>query len=170
MASSSVSSEQTFIGPGLSPFKRIVTIVGIIILVGLVLWIAVYQNSTRNDATVIGSSIAAILFIAGFVYYLGLVAPIPFTITINEEGITKRNRKGESIALTWDQITRVKEEFFPNGKRISVAVHRKVTSAGQKSRAWVVYRDDIDDIDRLAETLKNTIPATCKWDSETVHE
>ena len=167
---SSLSSEQTFIGPGLSPFKRIVTILGVIGLVALVLWIAVYQHSSRSDVSVIGSSIAALLFIGGFIYYLGLIAPVPFTITVGPDGVVKRSRKGEVIALRWDELKRVKEEFFPNGKRISVGVYRAVTQPGQKPRAWVVYRDDVTDIDGLAETLKQAIPETCEWESETVHE
>ena len=166
----SVTNEQVFIGPGLSPFKRIVTILGVICLVALVLWIAVYQQNTRNDASVIGSTIAAIVLIGGFIYYLSLVAPVPFTITIGPQGVLKRSRKGDVIDLRWEDLTRVKEEFFPNGKRIGVIVYRKVTAPDQKAKAWAVYRDDVTDLDGLADTLKKAIPQTCKWESETVHE
>lgn len=168
--SSVTHDEHVFIGPGLSPLKRVVTIVGVICLIAVVLWIAVYQQSTRNDASVIGSTIAAILFIGGFIYYLSLIAPVPFTITVNSRGIIKCSPKGDSIDLPWDDLTRIKEEFFPNGKRISVIVYRKVTTADQKAKAWAVYRDDVTDLDGLAETLKQAIPETCQWESETVHE
>jgi hypothetical protein len=167
---SSATNEQIFIGPGLSPFKRIVTIFGVICLIGLVLWIAVYQHSARNDASVIGSTIAALLFIGGFVYYLSLVAPVPFTITVSPQGVLKRSRKGDVIDLHWEDVTRIKEEFFPNGKRISVIVYRKVTAPNQKAKAWAVYRDDVTDLDGLAEALQKVLPETCKWESETVHE
>lgn len=167
---SSATNEQVFIGPGLSPFKRIVTILGVICLVALVLWIAVYQHDTRNDASVIGSTIAALLFIGGFVYYLSLVAPVPFTITVSSQGVFKRSRKGDVVDLHWEDVTRIKEEFFPNGKRISIIVYRKVTAPDQKAKAWAVYRDDVTDLDSLAETLQKAIPETCKWESETVHE
>ena len=170
MASSSVGQEQVFIGPGLSLFKRIVTILGVIGVTSLVLWIAIYQHSNHNDATVIGSTIAAVLFIAGFVYYLRLVAPVPFTISLTPQTLVKKSRKGEIIELPWASLTRVKEEFFPNGKRISVTVYRKVTEPGQKAKVWAVYRDDITDLDGLAEALKTAIPETCSWESETVHE
>jgi len=80
MASSSFSAGQIFIGPGLSLFKRIVTSLLVIGLVALVLWIAVYQHNAHDDVSVVGSSIAAILFIAGFTYYLKLIAPVPCTI------------------------------------------------------------------------------------------
>ena len=109
---SSVTNEQVFIGPGLSLFKRIVTILGVICIIALVLWIAVYQQSSRNDALVIGSTIAALLFIGGFVYYLGLIAPVPFTITVSPDGIFKRNRKGDAIDLCWEDVTCIKEEIL----------------------------------------------------------
>lgn len=170
MASSSVSSEQVFIGPGLSLFKRIVTILSLVGLVALVLWIAIYQHNAHDDASVIGSTIAAVLFIGGFTYYLMLIAPVPFTITLSSEGVNKRNRRGETIRLTWDELTKVKEEFFPNGKRIGITLYRKVTQPGQKAKAWAVYRDDVTDLDGLAHALKHALPETCVWQSETVHE
>jgi len=167
---SSATNEQVFIGPGLSPFKRIVTVFGVICLVVLVLWIAVYQHSARNDASVIGSTIAALLFIGGFIYYLSLIAPVPFAITVSSQGLFKRSRKGDTVDLHWEDVTRIKEEFFPNGKRLSVIVYRKVTEPGQKAKAWAVYRDDVTDLDGLAEALQKAIPETCTWESKTVHE
>ncbi|GCE48129.1 hypothetical protein EI42_04127 [Thermosporothrix hazakensis] len=168
MASSSPAQEQgqIFIGPGLSRFKLVVTTLGIIGAVGVVLWIAYYQIPSFG----VGSTILALLFILGFVYYLRLIAPVPFTISLTEEGVIKRNKRGEEIKVRWEDLTRVKEEFFPNGKRISVIAYRKVTEPGQKPKAWAVYRDDVTDLDGLAAALKSAIPETCEWVSETVHE
>lgn len=167
MASSTTgtTNEQVFIGPGLSRFKQIMTIVGIVGLTAIVLWIAIHQG-----VSAIGSTIAAILFIAGFITYLRIIAPVPFTIHLNAETLVKRSRDGEEVALRWEDLTRIKEEFFPNGKRISVIVYRTVTEPSQKAKAWAVYRDDVTDIDALAAALKQTIPPTCQWQSETVHE
>lgn len=165
MASSSTMQEQVFIGPGLSPFKRVVTVLGVVGVTALVLWIALHQG-----ASAVGSTIAAIVFILGFVLYLRIVAPVPFTITLTPEKLIKQSRNGEEIALTWQELTRIKEEFFPNGKRISVIVYRQVSQPQQKAKAWAVYRDDVTDIDGLAAALKATIPPTCQWQSETVHE
>ncbi|GCE11094.1 hypothetical protein [Tengunoibacter tsumagoiensis] len=162
---SSVAPEQVFIGPGLSPFKRIMTVIGVIAVTALVFWIALHQG-----ASAVGSTIVAVLFIAGFVYYLTLVAPVPFTITLSPIALVKRSKKGESIELPWQSLTRVKEEFFPNGKRISITVYRQVSEPGQKPKAWAVYRDDVTDLDGLANALKLSIPETCQWQSETVHE
>lgn len=165
MASSSTTQEQVFIGPGLSPFKRVVTVIGVIAIIGLVLWIAIHQGLSA-----IGSTIVAILFILGFVYYLRLVAPVPFTITLGPQALVKRSNKGEEIVIQWENLTKIKEEFFPNGKRISVIAYRKVTEPGQKAKAWAVYRDDVTDLDGLATALQQSIPPTCEWQSETVHE
>ncbi len=162
---SSITKEQIFEGPGLSPFKRIITVVGIIGVVALVLWIAIHQGFSA-----VGSTIAAILFIGGFVYYLYIVAPVPFTICIEPAALVKRSRKGETIEIPWADLTRVKEEFFPNGKRIGITVYRKVADLQQKPKAWAVYRDDVTDLDGLAAALKQVIPPTCTWQSETVHE
>jgi hypothetical protein len=165
MASSSTAQDRIFIGPGLSPFKRIVTIIGVTGLTALVLWIAIYQG-----VSAIGSTIAAILFILGFIIYLRIVAPVPFTIEIEPEVLIKRSKRGEVIAVRWDQVTRIKEEFFPNGKRISLTVYRKPAHPREKTKAWAVYRDDVTAIDSLAAALQQAMPGTCEWKSETVHE
>ncbi len=165
MASSTMAEGQIFIGPGLSRFKQVVTIVGVFGVTALVLWIAIHQG-----VSAVGSTIAAILFIVGFVLYLRIVAPIPFTITIEPQALVKRSRNGEEIVVPWSALTRVKEEFFPNGKRISITVYRHSIEPQQKAKAWVVYRDDVTNLDGLAEALKLAIPETCQWQSETVHE
>jgi hypothetical protein len=165
MASSATAQEKVFIGPGLSPFKRIVTITGVILSIALVLWIAVHQGSPA-----IGSTVLAILFILGFVYYLRMIEPVPFTIHLEKEALVKRSKKGEVIAIPWENLTRVREEFFQNGKRIGIIVFRKPSSPQEKARAWAVYRDDVTDIDALAEALKAAIPETCEWQSEIVHD
>src|SRR6266568_9146871 len=90
LMSSATAQEHTFIGPGLSPFKRIVTIIGVVGITALVLAIALHQG-----ASAIGSTIAAVLFILGFVIYLRIVAPVPFTITLEPEAVVKRNKNGE---------------------------------------------------------------------------
>ncbi len=165
MASSPTTHGQIFIGPGLSLFKKIVTLLGLLGLTALVLWIAIHQG-----VSAVGSTIAAVLFITGFILYLRIVAPVPFTIELEPTALIKRSRNGEIISIPWEELTRIKEEFFPNGKRISVIAYRKVTSPQQKAKAWAVYRDDVTDIDGLADALKQTIPETCVWEHETVHE
>jgi hypothetical protein len=165
MATSTDAQGQVFIGPGLSPFKRVMTVVGVLIVTTLVVLIAI-----REGAPATGSLIVAIVFIFGFVIYLRIVAPIPFTIELKPDTLVKRGRDGEVIELRWEQLTRIKEEFFPNGKRIGIIVYRNPTTPQEKTKAWAVYRDDVTDIDTLAKTLQAAIPPTCQWQSETVHE
>ncbi len=165
MASSPTAQGQVFIGPGLSLFKKVVTLLGLLGVTALVLWIAIHQG-----VSAVGSTITAILFITGFVLYLRIVAPVPFTIELEAAALIKRSGNGEIISIPWEDLTRIKEEFFPNGKRIGVIAYRKVTSPQQKAKAWAVYRDDVTDLDALADALKQAIPETCTWESETVHE
>jgi len=165
MASSTAAQGLVFIGPGPTSFKRVMTYIGVLGITAVVLVIAL-----REGVPAVGSTVVAIVFILGFVVYLRLIAPVPFTITLAPEALVKRSRNGEVIEVRWEELTRVKEEFFPNGKRISIIVYRKVTESGQKAKAWAVYRDDVTDLDGLAEALKHAIPETCQWQSETVHE
>ncbi len=159
------AQQQVFIGPGLSPFKRIATTIGVLIVAAVVLLIAM-----REGLPAVGSTIVALLFILGFIVYLRIIAPIPFTIEIGPESVIKRSRNGEVIEVRWDQMTRIKEEFFPNGKRISITVYRKPSTPQEKPKAWAVYRDDVTDLDGLAESLRQAMPETCQWQSETVHD
>ena len=165
MAASSAEQEKVFIGPGLSPFKRLGTIFGVIVITIVVLWIAIHQGTPA-----IGSTIAAIALILGFVIYLRIIAPVPFTIELGTEALIKRSKNGEVIEVSWEKLTKVKEEFFPNGKRIGLTVYRQPGNPQEKAKAWAVYRDDVTDLDGLAEHLKVAIPETCQWQSETVHD
>jgi hypothetical protein len=162
---SSVAQEHVFEGHGLSRFKFAITTLLVIGVVALVLWIAIHEG-----VSALGSTIVALLFILGFIYYLRLIAPIPFTIRLEPDKLVKANRKGEVVEVRWEDLDRIKEEFFKNGTRIGVSAYRRVTGPGQKAKAWSVYRDDVNDIDGLAAALKQAIPPTCKWQSETVHD
>lgn len=160
---------RVFSGPGLSPLKRVVTVLGVIFVLALVLWIGINQGILQGGPAV-GSTLVAILFVLGFVYYLRLIAPVPFTIELEREALLKRSKRGEVIEIRWENLTRVKEEFFPNGKRIGLTIYRRPGSPQEKAKAWAVYRDDVTDIDALAAALHASIPATCEWLSETVHD
>src|SRR5690349_18232888 len=127
MASSTTAQGQIFVGPGLSPFKRVVTFIGVLGVTALVLWIAIHEG-----VSAIGSTIVAIIFILGFVIYLRIVTPVPFTIILEPAALVKRSRNSEVIEVRWEDLTRVKEEFFPNGKRISITVYRKPATPQQK--------------------------------------
>jgi len=165
MASSPTAEGRVFIGPGLKPAKLILTLAAVLGVTTLVLLIAL-----REGAPAIGSTIAALVLIMGFLIYLRIIAPVPFTISLEPEALVKRSSNGEVIEVRWEDLARIKEEFFPNGKRISITTYRKPSSPQQKAKAWAVYRDDVTDIDSLASALKEAIPKTCQWQSEIVHE
>src|SRR5260370_2569070 len=94
MASTTAGQGQVFIGPGLSPFKRIVTIIAVLGITALVLWIAVHQG-----ASAAGSTVVAVVFIIGFLVYLRIIAPVPFTITLVPRSLVKRSRNREGIGV-----------------------------------------------------------------------
>src|SRR5579875_1522845 len=171
MVSSALAEPRTFVGRGLSPLKRAVTVVALLTITLAGLLIAWHEGLSA-----IGSTIAALLFIAGFIYYLWIIAPQPFTITVSAEEIVKRDQRGETVALRWEELARVKEEFFPNGTRISLALYRRPTASegteasGQPMRVWVVYRDDVDDLDGLTALVQQLKPADCRWESARLHE
>jgi hypothetical protein len=169
MASPVTAQAKVFIGPGLSLFKRITTTLGVVLLLALILWIGIDQGFLQGGSA-IGSTIVAVLFVLGFIYYLRLIAPVPFTIELAEEALIKRSKKGEVIEIRWENLTRIKEEFFHNGKRIGITAFRKPSAPQEKAKAWAVYRDDVTDIDALAIALKAAIPEACEWLSETVHD
>ena len=104
MASSPTTEGQVFIGPGLKPAKLILTLAAVLGVTTLVLWIAL-----REGAPAIGSTIVALLFITGFLIYLRIVAPVPFTISLEPEALVKRSRNGEVIEVRWEDLTRIKE-------------------------------------------------------------
>lgn len=164
-ASSEAQQQNIFIGPGLSLFKRVVTVIGVLLIGVIIILIA-----WREGAPAVGSTIAALLFLGGFIYYLRIIAPVPFTIEIAPQSLIKRNRGGEVIDIPWERVTRIREEFFPNGKRIGIIVYRNPATPKEKAKAWAVYRDDVADIDALAAALQQALPETAQWQSETVHE
>src|SRR2546423_15341641 len=98
MASSSAAQGpgQIFVGPGLSPFKRIMTVIGVLVVTALVLWIAIHEGLSAG-----GSPISAILFFFGFGHYLLIIAPVPFSIELEPKQLVKRNHNGEGVGQRW---------------------------------------------------------------------
>ena len=56
----------------------------------------------------------------------------------------------------------------PSGKSLERWERKGIDAL--KAKAWAVYRDDVTDLDGLAEALQKALPETCQWESETVHE
>lgn len=153
-----------WVSPGVSVRKRILTGIGVALVAVLFFFIAAYEGASALVSTIIG-----VIFIGGFVGYLRVVAPTPFTLRLDERGVTRSDRGAEPQLITWGAIARVKEEVFKSGIAVSVTVYKRVGAKGLH-RAWVVYRDDIPQFDAFVETFSAALPLDRPWTRETVHE
>lgn len=150
--------------PGVSPKKRVMTAFGVALASVIFFAIAYLQGGQMLVSTIIG-----LVFIGGFVWYLRTVAPTPFTITLDGNGITRAEIGGEPVAIPWTGVAKIKEEVFPSGKPVSIAVFKRVGERGLH-RAWVVYGDDLEDFAGFIAALRRAVPEDRPWLRETVHE
>jgi hypothetical protein len=152
-----------FASPGLTPGRKYGTAIMLFVLGLFVVGIVFYDGGSLVVSAVLG-----LLLIAGFVWYLRLIAPAPFTLRLTPEGLTRQEKAREPLIIPWDRMARVKEEQFANGKIIGVMVYARSTQSVY--RALVLYRDDLPQFDEFRQALKaSTLPET-RWHLETVHE
>jgi len=153
-----------FASPGLTPSRRYGTAIMLFLLGLFVVGIVFFEGHSGIVAAVLGT-----LLIAGFVWYLRMIAPAPFTLQLTPEGLVRQERGASApLVIHWSQFARVKEEQFPNGKIIAVMVYARSTQSVY--RALVLYRDDLPQFDAFRQALKAaTLPET-PWQLETVHE
>lgn len=158
--------------------RQILSHVGVVAAAALFFFLALWQGATMLVSTLIG-----IVFIGGFVGYLRVIAPTPFTIALDAAGITRAEQarrpavsgsgsgssKGEPAVIPWGQVAKVKEERFKSGKSVSLTVYKRVGERGLH-RAFVIYRDDVGDYDGLRDGLRAGLPDTCPWLVEQIHE
>ena len=162
-AGSRSASTIEFSSPGLTPLRRYGTAVMLFVLGLFVVGIVLYEGHSGIVAAVLGA-----LLIAGFVWYLRMIAPAPFTLSLTPDGLVRKEGSGEPLVIPWNQFARVKEEQFSNGKIIGVMVYAR--SRQSVYRALVLYRDDLPQFDAFRKALKAaTLPET-PWQRETVHE
>ena len=150
--------------PGVSLRKRIITGLGIALVAALFLFIAWYENASMFVSTLIG-----LVFIGCFIWYLRIVAPTPYTIRLDDNGIARTERGAEAQTIPWTSIARIKEEAFKNGTSVSFALYKRV---GERNvaRAFVIYRDDIPRFDEFLAAVRAHLPESVEWRRETVHE
>jgi hypothetical protein len=153
-----------WVSPGVSVRKRWLTGIGVAIASAVFFYIALSEGATMLVSTLIG-----IIFIGGFIGYLRVVAPTPFTIRLSDEGISRSERNGEPQLIAWANVAKIKEEDFPNGKPVSIAVFKRVGERGLH-RSWVVYGDDIPRFAEFIAALHAGLPESTPWLRETVHE
>jgi hypothetical protein len=152
-----------WVSPGVSLRKRIITGFGVALVVVIFFFIAHSEGASALVSTIIGA-----IFIAGFVGYLRVVAPTPFTLRLDERGVTRAERGAEPQFIPWAGVARVKEERFKSGVTVSVTVYKRVGARGLH-RAWVIYRDDIPEFDAFIEAFAAALPEDRPWARETVH-
>jgi hypothetical protein len=153
-----------WVSPGVSMRKRIITGIGVALVAILFFFIAASEGAPALVSTIIG-----VIFIAGFVGYLRVVAPAPFTLRLDERGVTRTDRGAEPQLITWGGVARVKEEVFKSGVAVSFTLYKRVGARGLH-RAWVVYRDDIPQFDAFVEAFAAALPLDRPWARETIHE
>lgn len=153
-----------WISPGVSVRKRWMTGIGVAGAAVLFFWIALAEGASMFVSTLIG-----VVFIGCFVWYLASVAPAPFTIRLDDQGVSRVENNGDTQAATWDGIAKIKEEVFKNGTSVSLTLYKRVGERGLH-RSWVAYRDDLPRFDALVEALRTGLPESTPWIRERVHE
>jgi hypothetical protein len=153
-----------FPSPGLTPARRYGTAIMLLVLGLFVIGVVWYEGRSALISAALG-----LLLIAGFIWYLRLIAPAPFTLKLTTEGLVREEAGQEPLLIAWDGFARVKEEQFTNKKIISVTVYKKVGARGVH-RALVLYRDDLPRFDEFRKALKDATPPETPWHLETVHE
>lgn len=150
--------------PGVPYGRRVLTGAGVTLAAVLFFFLALWQGATMLVSTLIGA-----VFIGGFVGYLLLVAPAPFTLTVDADGVRRVSRGGASADVPWQSVARVKEERFPSGKPLSLTVYKRSGERGL-FRAFVVYGDDLTHFDSFLSAVRARVPADRPWQVERVHE
>lgn len=163
-AESSSVHAQVWSSPGVSVRKRWLTGCGVALAAALFFWVALAEGASMLVSTVIG-----VIFIGCFIWYLAIVAPTPFTVTLDAHGVTRAEAGAEAATIPWAGVAKVKEETFKNGTSVSLTVYKRVGDRGLH-RAWVVYRDDISRFDSLVTALQAGLPEATPWLRETVHD
>jgi hypothetical protein len=166
MTSSTKQSDErlAFASPGVPRNRKIGTGIFIALVGAFTLLVAADQK-----ANVIISTVIALFFIGGFIFYLRIAAPPPFQIFFDSDAIRREEQGTEQITVPWDQVVKVKEERFPNQLPISIAIYKRVGAKGLH-RAFIVYRDDLPAFSQFIDELKNRISADVRWNIEITHE
>lgn len=160
----SAPPERIFTSPGVTVNRKIGTGIFVGLLGLFTLFVAIEQG-----ATVVVSTIIGVVFIGGFIGYLRVVAPPPFRVALAAEALRYEEQGMERVVIPWPNVVKIKEERFPNGLPISLAVYKRVGAKGLH-RAFLVWRDDLPAFDELVTALRDHVPATTRWNVETVHE
>lgn len=164
IASHSDEQRVQFASPGVPTNRKVVTGIFLGVLALLTIGIALDQGASVLISTIIGA-----LFILGFIGYLRILAPPPFCISLDSDALRREEQGMERSEIAWPNVVKVKEERFPNGLPISLAIYKRVGEKGLH-RAYIVYRDDLPGFEDFLVALKQRVPSATRWNTETVHE
>src|SRR5258707_14053872 len=114
--------------------RRVLTGGGLIAAAALFFFLALWQGATMLVSTLIG-----VVFIGGFVGYLWVVAPTPFTLTIDASGLARAERGRPPAVIPWPSGAKIKEQRFKNGKGVSLTRYKQVREP-RTNRSFVVYQ------------------------------
>lgn len=153
-----------FASPGVPNNRKIATGLFLGVLALVTIGIALDQGASVLISTIIGA-----VFILGFIGYLRILAPPPFCISLDGDALRREEQGMERSEIAWPNVVKVKEERFPNGLPISLAIYKRVGDKGLH-RAYIVYRDDLPGFEDFLVALKQRVPPDTRWNTETVHE
>lgn len=153
-----------YASPGVTTNRKIGTGIFLALIAAFTIFVAAEQGASVIISTIIGA-----LFIGGFIAYLRIVAPVPFRITFDATGLRREEQGMEQQIITWENVVKVKEDRFPNGLSLSVAVYKRVGTKGLH-RAFIVFRDDLPGFEDFLADLKRRVPPTTRWNVDIVHE
>ncbi len=158
------SAETVYASPGVTTTRKIGTGIFLALVAAFTIFVAVEQGANVLVSTIIGA-----LFIGGFIAYLKIVAPPPFRIIFTQAGLRREEQGMEQVEIAWPNVVKVKEDRFPNGLPISVAIFKRVGTKGLH-RAFIVYRDDLPGFEDFLADLKRRVPNETRWVVDIVHE
>jgi hypothetical protein len=153
-----------YASPGVTTNRKIGTGIFLALLAAFTIFVAAEQGASVILSTIIGA-----LFIGGFIGYLRIVAPPPFRITFDATGLRREEQGMEQQTIAWENVVKVKEDRFPNGLPISLAIYKRVGAKGLH-RSFIVFRDDLPGFEDFLVDLKRRVPPTTRWTVDTVHE
>jgi len=153
-----------YTSPGVTTNRKIGTGIFLALLAVFTIFVAAEQGAPVLVSTIIG-----VLFIGGFIAYLRIVAPPPFRITFDADGLRREEQGMERIEIAWTNVVKVKEDRFPNNVPISLAIFKRVGAKGLH-RAFIIYRDDLPGFEDFLADLKRRVPPETRWNVAIVHE
>jgi len=158
------TQRRVYASPGVTRGRKIGTGIFLALLGAFTVMVTAVEG-----VSILVSTIIAVLFITGFIFYLKIVAPPPFQIFFDDDALRREEQGIDQIEISWSAVVKVKEERFPNGLPISLSIYKRVGTKGIH-RAFIIYRDDLPEFDAFLADLHQRVPTETRWNVEIAHE